>query len=215
MRDQQKAQVTTKGAALLERQLQAQAEMQRITDRLQEPLGRDDRKFLETRKKEIGAQIREANARRAEFERELLDLEISPYDRARAYSYSAERQRRSCPAHEDAMRFLWQPIREPSIDHVVSIDAMTQMDGWNELTLDEQRALLNNTDNLRLMEKRFNFSKNNKSWSKWAAGRRFYPEAWSKMAELESTLKRDIANKIHDTLADRGKRAQRPDRQVH
>jgi hypothetical protein len=92
-------------------------------------------------------------------------------------------------------------ISEPSIDHIVPVDSIVVMDGWEKLPKETQKRLLSRTDNLRLMEKKLNSSKGAKSWSEWSFGKEKYGgEIWNKMIQEERELYTKIQKDILDSL---------------
>jgi hypothetical protein len=161
-----------------------------------------------------------AIADRERLQKQLDELEITPYGRARAFSYSdaaasevVSRARKVVDTPEGKKLALVDemsgtPIKEPSIDHVVPIDEMVHMDGWNQLRPHQQQELLSRVDNLRLMEKGLNSAKRNKRWADWPAGRRKYGEkVWREMVEKEKELRKAIQIRINEMLAGTGKAA--------
>jgi hypothetical protein len=194
-------------AANRELQLQIYAEMESLGGPPKRALSEKALAARESRKMQLA---REANANleaRTKLQESISKLEVSPYDRARAYSYSDAAGKSVVKRAAGLDEMSRKPIREPSIDHVVPVDDIVNMRGWDRLFPDEQRALLSNQRNLRLMEKGANSSKGAKSWAKWEEGRRIYgEEVVNKMVELESTLRRELQGAIIQTLLDRGVR---------
>ena len=96
-------------------------------------------------------------------------------------------------------------INEPSIDHIVPVDDIVNLRGYDRLLPGEQRILLSNQRNLVLMEKRANSSKGSKSWAKWKESRNFYDaEISQRMITLESTLRLELQGAIVEMLSKRG-----------
>jgi hypothetical protein len=157
---------------------------------------------------------------RQRLRKTLDDLEITPYDRARAFSYSdaaAEevigRARKVVDVPGQPKRVALvdemsgKPIKERSIDHVVPIDDIVRMKGYGKLKLPEQEALLSRVDNLRMMEKGANSSKGTKRWADWREGRWIYREkVWREMIAEEARLRRALEDKIIEILAARGQK---------
>jgi hypothetical protein len=188
-----------------ERQLRIYTELEQANQALKRPMSDKARSALEAKKNEL---IREANknleARQA-HETTLADLEITAYDRARAYSYSDSASKSVAKRAAGLDEMSKKPIREPSIDHVVPVDEIVNFKGYDRLFPEEQRLLLSNERNLRMMEKELNSSKGSKSWAKWKAAERHYGETVVKqMIELEAVLRQELKGSITKTLADRG-----------
>src|SRR5262249_20952298 len=144
-------------------------------------------------------------------------LEITPYDRARAYSYSGasaqevvERARKviEVPGQQKTLALVDErsglPVKRPDIDHVVTITQMVLMDGWGKRRRPEEQAFLSRVENLRMMEFGANASKGGKSWAKWTEGRIIYGEkVWREMIAEERRLHGIIQKKIRTIVAGR------------
>ena len=77
-----------------------------------------------------------------------------------------------------------------TIDHIVPIEEIVQMDRWNDLSPSDQQAVLSRLDNLKLMERALNSSKGSKRWVNWREGRRVYGETvWNEMVAREGQLR--------------------------
>jgi hypothetical protein len=221
-------QATQKARKILQKQidnakeleLQLIREMEEIKERGKQPLKPVQRAALDAEYTTLRNQLATKVKHREEIFEKIDELEITPYDRARAFSYSgasgeevASRARVFVEVPGQPKKLMLtdemsgKPIKKPSIDHVVSIDEMVLMDGWNKLRKHEQQALLSRVDNLRMMEKGANSSKGGKRWANWREGRAIYGEkVWRKMIEEESRLRRAIQEKITEILAGRGQR---------
>jgi hypothetical protein len=168
----------------------------------------------EAKKQDLTNQLNNQIDARLARQKQLDDLAITPYDRARAFSYSdaaanevVGRARKTVDAPGGQKRvevvdeMSGKPVKEPSIDHVVPIDDMVHMDGWDALRPHQQRELLSWPENLRMMEKRANSSKGRRGWSKWPEKRNFYKEeVWHAMAKEEARLRKAIQDRINEML---------------
>jgi hypothetical protein len=198
-----------------ELELQLRIELDAIEQRAKQRLDRADRAALDAEKLERSSQINTQIEKRSVLQKQLDDLATTPYDRARAFSYSDSaatevvgRARKPIDAHGGQKKLAvvdemsGRPIKNPSIDHVVPVDEMVLMEGWDRLRPHQQRELLSRTDNLRMMEKGANSSKGNKSWAKWPQGKRIYGEkVWKEMVEEEARLRKTIQGRINEMLA--------------
>jgi hypothetical protein len=91
-----------------------------------------------------------------------------------------------------------------SVDHIVPVDEIVQMEGWKELTPDQQHQVLNNKQNLIAMDRDLNSSKGARSWTNWAAGRRAYGDAAAdRMVQREQTNRGMLRRQIKDLRAGR------------
>lgn len=186
-------------------QLQIYTEIERANQALKKPMSDKARGDLIAKKNELARQANRNLEARQGNEAALADLEITPYDRARAYSYSDSAGKSVVRRAAGLDEMSKKPIREPSIDHVVPVDEIVNFKGYERLFPEEQRLLLSNERNLRMMEKELNSSKGRKSWAKWKAAERHYGETVVKqMIELEAVLRQELKGSIIKTLADRG-----------
>ncbi|ABF39870.1 hypothetical protein Acid345_0865 [Candidatus Koribacter versatilis Ellin345] len=111
----------------------------------------------------------------------IAQLAADPLAPIRAYSYSASAERAvlvRAKGIDEYSAFSGQPgkkIQDPSIDHLNSIDEMSNWDGFWELTEDSQKKLVSYEKNLFLMEEPLNSSKSNRTrLTDWKAGVRAY-----------------------------------------
>jgi hypothetical protein len=196
-------------------ELQLRIELDAIEQRAKQRLDRAERASLDAEKLERSNQINKQIEKRSALQKQLDDLAITPYDRARAYSYSTAaaeevigRSRRTVdvPGQPKKVAIVdemsGKPVKNPSIDHVVPVDEIVLMDGWDKLRPHQQQQLLSRADNLRMMEKSANSSKGSKRWAKWPQGRRIYGEkVWRQMVEEEARLRKAIQDRITEILA--------------
>ncbi len=170
-------------------------------------LSREEGKALENLKdqeKKIGEKLEKLRVERA-------DIEVTPLAKARAYSFSNEAERTVYTRASGTDKLSGKQglldehsrrlITEPSIDHIVPVDTIVNMKGWNKLPKETQRRILSRIDNLALMEKNLNSSKGIKRWADWDHGRQFYgDEVWNSMVAKERTLFDSIQKEILDSL---------------
>jgi hypothetical protein len=89
-------------------------------------------------------------------------------------------------------------------DHIVSMQRMTQMDGFDKLRPLERQLLAVRADNLVAMDAAANLSKGERSWTAWRQASFFYPaETIEKMAAREAELYKTIQEWITKAVAGR------------
>lgn len=148
------------------------------------------------------------------LEVQLEKVTITPYDRARGYSYSeaaeaAVIERATVVDQVDKRvklidEYSGKEIENPSIEHVVSIYEMSRMEGFDQLSLKDRNEVLSRLDNLRMMEHDLNSSKGSLRWEDWRNGlRRYGDKVWEAMVPLERSLRVKIAKDIKDRAANR------------
>ncbi|MFD9359344.1 DUF4157 domain-containing protein [Streptomyces sp. NPDC060031] len=150
--------------------------------------------------------ISRARAQYLAAERLAETARISPVKRMRAFfNGSAERAEISGSATIDQVGKLRSSSGGLEVDHVVSLDRMSQMEGFNKLKPLERHQLAVRKDNLVLMDASANSSKGPRSWSAWENASNYYPDPadvlrWkTKDADLTVT----IQNWIRDTVRGR------------
>ena len=199
-------------------ELQLIDEIDEIKQSHQQRLSVAERAALDAEKTKLANQLEKQSKHREALFKEVEKLEVTPYDRTRAFSYSpasgqevSARARKfvEIPGQPKKLTLVdemsGKPIKNRSIDHVVPVDEIVLMKGYDKLKLPEQEALLSRVDNLRMMEKGANSSKGTKRWAKWSEGRRIYGEKiWREMIAEESRLRHAIEEKITEILAARG-----------
>ena len=75
-----------------------------------------------------------------------------------------------------------------TVDHIVAIDQITEMEGFEKLTRAERKALAVRKDNLIVMDYSANSSKGPRSWANWKQYSTFYDDA-TKQAMLAEEAK--------------------------
>lgn len=89
-------------------------------------------------------------------------------------------------------------------DHIVSLQRMTQLEGFEKLTLAERNQLAILEKNLVAMDAAANLSKGERSWSLWKQASFFYPgETITRMAQREAGLLTEIQDWIKGVVAGR------------
>jgi hypothetical protein len=123
----------------------------------------------------------------------------------RAFAVSEERRAVMEAAHGvDQVGGLLRKATGIHPDHIVSMQRMTQMQGFEKLLPGERRLLAVRADNLVAMDAAANLSKGERGWSLWRQASVFYPEATiRRMATLESDLYTEIQKWISDIVKGR------------
>jgi hypothetical protein len=129
-------------------------------------------------------------------------LAVTLYDKARAYSYSDASAKAVVARAGGKDEMSGKEINAHSVDHVVPVEKIVNMKNFDKLSWEDQKAVLSNVDNLRVMEKANNSSKGSGSWSDWKAGQRVYGDkVWQKMVTKESELRKVLQTDIDTRYA--------------
>ena len=200
-----KAEVLEKIEEAKEKKLIVYSEIEEANQQLKQRLTNAQKEEIRQEKADLA---REANRVVIPEENRLIrqyeDLQITQYERARAYSYSDSAARAVLSRSGGLDEISLTKPSEPSIDHVVSIEEMSTYEGFDELVDDDLHEVLSLLQNLRLMEKARNSSKQSKRWVEWAGGLRLYGEpAWRRMVDAESDLRVEIKKLIKRLVAKR------------
>jgi hypothetical protein len=153
---------------------------------------------------DIDAWSRKLDDERSRLQARLGTLETDPGKKLRSYSYSDEAgaqvadRSRGLDDYSKMGDRPPKPIKNPSVDHLNSIDEMIE---WGILDLFEsdQRRIVSLSDNLFMMEKSLNSSKGaTRNLGQWKAGVRHYGERaiaamQAKKAQVATTIKVEIA----------------------
>lgn len=128
---------------------------------------------------------------------------VSPVKRMRAvFNNSAERAEVAGASKVDQVGTLRSSSGGLEVDHVVSLDRMSQMAGFNKLKALERQKLAVRKDNLVLMDASANSSKGPRSWSAWPNSGNYYTDPadiakWTvKDAELTATIQKWILDTV-------------------
>src|SRR5262249_1245268 len=99
---------------------------------------------------------------------------------------------------------LKTPPTKVTVDHIVSIDQISEMDGFQKLKPTERKLLAVRQDNLIAMDGSANFSKGRRPWSAWKQSSTFYDEATKQaMPAEEAKLRTTIQNWIKEQVKGR------------
>jgi len=88
------------------------------------------------------------------------------------------------------------------VDHIVSVREISDMDGFADLPLKDQREIVNMPTNLIGMDGAANASKGERTWKAWNQASNFYEKSTIKaMAKREAEVRALIQAEIKDRLA--------------
>jgi len=156
-------------------------------------------KSLQNELENAGKEVRDLQAKFADFE-------LTPYERARAYSMSDKAWTETMERASGLDEYSGKRPDAVSVDHVVSVREISEMAGFDQLHPDDWKQVLSFRKNLKAMDSELNSSKGGKRWADWEAGRRAYGEKiWKEMVELETDLRGQLQAEITRLLGLRHK----------
>jgi hypothetical protein len=83
------------------------------------------------------------------------------------------------------------------VDHIVTLDEIVQMPGFDKLRPDRQLEIVNDVRNLRAVDELANSSRKNRSWAAWPQALIYYDTvALAKMRALEDELRAYLTGRI-------------------
>lgn len=148
-----------------------------------------------------GRDIRMAEHAFAEAEAAAEAAKLDPKDlMRRAFNASTEREDVIKGVTMDRIGGLKTKPTKPTVDHIVSIKEMSEMDGFAKLTRAERKALAIRKDNLIVMDAAANSSKGERGWAVWPQASHFYDDAareamLPRAAQLRKTIQDWITDK--------------------
>jgi len=155
---------------------------------------------------ELANEAKKAIEMELRLQKELSELEITSYQKARAYSYSDAAANEVVRRARGLDELSGKKLNDPSIDHIISVDRMVSLEGWSDLSWENQKFMLSRTYNLVMMEKSLNSSKGNKRFANWDEGRRAYGDkVWDRMVKKENELERLIQTEINARRSSRSR----------
>jgi hypothetical protein len=120
-------------------------------------------------------------------EKEAKSASLSLYDRLRAAAPSnAAKDRALRGVTADQVGALKGKPTGLQVDHIVSVDEVSEMEGFKELTWEQQKRVVDMRENLIVMDASANASKSNRSWRSWPQWANYYAD--------EATKTKMIAN---------------------
>ncbi|MFI7649198.1 DUF4157 domain-containing protein [Micromonospora sp. NPDC049460] len=149
--------------------------------------------------------IRRAEEALGKAERLAEQARLDPTIRMRqVFGASKERADILAKVETDQVGPLRTPPQGLEVDHVVSLNRMSQMAGFDKLRATERAALAVRRDNLVVMDASANSSKGERSWAAWRQSSTFYgPDVVATWTARDATLTRTIQDWIQATVRGR------------
>ena len=170
-----------------------------------------DPKALPGKKPTAGiGKIAGAELKLEQVEKEAVKARLSLYDRMRGSvpSLAAKERALKQPHVEAIAGALKTKPTLKQVDHVVSVREISDMDGFADLPLKDQKEIVNMQENLIGMDGAANASKGDRTWKSWNQASNFYERSTvDAMAKREAEVRKLIQTQIKDRLA---KLAQKP-----
>jgi hypothetical protein len=138
----------------------------------------------------------------SEAEEAAARARLDPKDIMRqTFKNSAERADVIAGVTSDEVGTLLKPPQRLTVDHIVSIKQISEMNGFEKLTISERNYLATWKENLIVMDSSANFSKGERPWSAWRQAGSFYDEASrtkiiGKATDLQHQIESWIAEKV-------------------
>lgn len=143
--------------------------------RVRNPDGEWVEKIVEVPVTRPPGEIERAENALAKAEKEAAQAEVTLYDRLRAAAPSeAAKERALKGVTTDQVGPLKTPPGPISVDHIVSVREISDMDGFAELPWKDQKAIVDMKENLIPMDRAANSSKSDRSWKSWPQASNYY-----------------------------------------
>jgi Domain of unknown function (DUF4157) len=148
-------------------------------------------------------EIHEEEYNLSQREKEAARAKLTPYDRLRVVSPSDQaRDQVLKGVRVDQVGRLRTLPTELSVDHIVSVREITEMDGFSDLFWKDQKAIVDMRENLIAMDRAANSSKSDWTWRTWPQAPQFYDlEVIKRMADREVMARDLIKREIEKRLA--------------
>ena len=172
--------------------------MDEISERLEELTGASEKRGVPPRRGEIDEAVSRFDEAMRLAEQAKLDPKLLMRS---AFAASPERQAVLDAAHGvDQVGGLLKPPSGVHPDHIVSLQRITEMEGFDKLRLAERRTLAVRADNLVAMDTKANLSKGGRSWAMWDQAGTFYPAS---TIEHMKTLEADLYGQVQEWILKR------------
>jgi hypothetical protein len=141
--------------------------------------GNQVEKFVDVPVEHPPGEIAKAEAALSKAEKDLAASQLTLYDRLRAAAPSPIARERALKGvlADEVGALLTRPTGKLQADHIVPVREIVDMDGFAELTWQQQKAIVDMKENLIAMDSAANASKGDRSWRSWKAASRFYEQA--------------------------------------
>jgi hypothetical protein len=152
--------------------------------------------------------IAEAEMKLEQVEKEAAKAQLSLYDRMRGSnpSFAARERALLQPNVEDIAGPLKTKPTLKQVDHIVSVREISDMDGFADLPLKDQREIVNMQENLIGMDGSANASKGERTWKSWSEASRFYEKSTidamaKREADLRALIQAEVKNRLEKLAA--------------
>jgi hypothetical protein len=147
--------------------------------------------------------IAEAEMKLEQVEKEAAKAQLSLYDRMRNAqpSVAAKDRALKMPHVEDVASPLKTKPTPKQVDHIVSVREISDMDGFADLPLKDQKDIVNMQENLIGMDGAANASKGERTWKSWNQASNFYETSTiDAMARREADIRALIQAEVKNRL---------------
>jgi hypothetical protein len=133
-------------------------------------------------------QIERAEGLLAQAEKDAAQANVTLYDRLRAAAPSdSARERALKGITMDQVGPLKTNAGPLSVDHIVSVREISDMEGFAELPWKDQKAIVDMKENLVPMDKYANSSKGDRTWKSWSQASNYYEKS-----TIDAMIKREV-----------------------
>jgi hypothetical protein len=110
------------------------------------------------------------------LDEEIRKSKLSLYEKIRAATPSGKAAEAVLKRARGLDQLSGKPSAKLTVDHIVPVKDIVQMDGFDKLSWENQKAVVDLADNLIAMDGPANSSKGDRSWSEWPQSSDFYPD---------------------------------------
>lgn len=153
--------------------------------------------------KDLGRLARRVGERIPIEDEQIRNSKLSLYEKIRRVTPSAKASDLALGKARGLDGISGNKMASPSVEHIVSVKEIVNMKGFDKLSWEDQKAVVDMRENLIAMEGAANSSKGSRSWSEWPQWADFYkdPAVKNRMTALEEQLATKIQGEITRLLS--------------
>jgi hypothetical protein len=155
-------------------------------------------KAMEAELKDLRGEARGFAGKLAKEEERIRKSNLSLYEKIRAATPSTKAAELVLKRAMGLDQYSGKPSPRLTVDHIVPVKDIVNMEGFDKLAWEQQKAMVDMPDNLVAMDRSANSSKGDRSWSEWTQWSEFYtdPKIKNDMVARDTALRAKLQAEI-------------------
>jgi hypothetical protein len=155
-------------------------------------------KAMEAELKELGQEAKQYQDKQAKEDEQIRQSNLSLYDKIRAATPSGKATELVLKRALGLDQYSGKPSPRLTVDHLVPVKDIVNMEGFDKLTWEQQKSVVDMADNLVAMDGPANSSKGSRSWSEWTQWSDYYtdPKIKNDMVARDAALRTKMQAEI-------------------